>query len=84
MSNFHVNVQSTGLALAAAEAESPIQYITGNELVDVDSPTLSSVRARWVIKQFEKFGVAVKLALKEVASLEADNSMYMSAMEKIS
>ena len=81
MSNFNVNVQSTGLGLAAAETESLIQYTTGNELVDVDSPALPSDHARWTMKQFQKFGVAVKPALKEVANREANNSMYMSATE---
>ena len=81
ISNFDVDVQNKGLGLAAAEAESPIRYITGNESIDVDSPALHFDYARWTMKQFEQIGVAVKPALKEVASLEADNSMHMSAME---
>ena len=55
--------------------------IPGNELVAIDSPDLPSDHARWTLKQFQKFDVAVTPALKEVANLEADNSMYMSAME---
>ena len=50
------------------------------QLCSMDS-ALPTDHARYTMRQFQKFGVPVTAALKEVANLEADNSLYVTSME---
>ena len=52
------------------------------QLCSMDS-ALPTDHARYTLRQFQKFGMSVTPALEEVASLEADNSLYGASMEPV-
>ena len=77
------DVSSLMLAVDDVKSDSSSEDIeTVAQLCSMDS-ALPTDHARYTMRQFQKFGVPVTAALKEVANLEADNSLYVTSMEPV-